>query len=45
VEGLREREILVVPWTKGRIRLVTHYGVDEQDIEKALEAIGDIMKE
>jgi len=45
VERLRERGVLVVPWTKGRIRLVTHYGVDEQDIEKALQAIGDVMKE
>ena len=45
VERLRERGVLVVPWTRGRIRLVTHYGVDEQDIEKALQAIGDILKE
>ena len=45
VERLRERGVLVVPWTKGRVRLVTHYGVDEQDIEKALQAMGDAMKE
>jgi threonine aldolase len=45
VERLRERGVLVVPWTKGRIRLVTHYGLDTQDIEKALQAIGDVLKE
>jgi len=45
VERLRERGVLVVPWTKGRIRLVTHYGVDKQDIENSLQAIGDILKE
>jgi threonine aldolase len=45
VERLREQGVLVVPWAKGRIRLVTHYGVQEQDIEKAVQAISDVMKE
>lgn len=45
VERLRGRGVLVVPWTKGRIRLVTHYGIDEQDIESALQVISDVMKE
>lgn len=45
VERLREQEVLVVPWTKGRIRLVTHYGIERRDIEKALQAIHGIMKE
>lgn len=45
VERLREQEVLVVPWTKGRIRLVTHYGIERKDIEKALQAIHGIMKE
>ena len=45
VERLREQEVLVVPWTKGRIRLVTHYGIERKEIEKALQAISDVMKE
>jgi threonine aldolase len=45
VERLRERGVLVVPWPKGRIRLVTHYGVERRHIEQALQIIGDVMKE
>jgi threonine aldolase len=45
VERLRERGVLVVPWTKGRIRLVTHYGVERRHIEQALQIMADVMKE
>ena len=45
VAGLEERGVLVVPWTKGRIRLVTHYGVERRDIEQALKIMSDIIKE
>jgi threonine aldolase len=45
VAGLEERGVLVVPWTKGRIRLVTHYGVERSHIEQALQIIGDVIKE
>jgi threonine aldolase len=41
---LKEQGVLVVPWTRNRIRFVTHYGIDAKDIEKALQAIGDILK-
>jgi threonine aldolase len=45
VAGLGERGVLVLPWTKGRIRLVTHYGVERRHIEQALQIIGDVIKE
>jgi threonine aldolase len=45
VERLRERGVLVVPWTKGRIRLVTHYGVERKHIEQALQIIGEVVEE
>jgi threonine aldolase len=45
VAGLEEKGVLVVPWTKGRIRLVTHYGVERRDIEEALQIISDFVKE
>ena len=45
VAGLAERGVLVVPWTKGRIRLVTHYGVERRHIEQALQIMADVMKE
>jgi threonine aldolase len=45
VDLLKEHGLLVVPWTRNRIRFVTHYGIDAKDIETALQAIGDIMKE
>jgi threonine aldolase len=45
VAGLGERGVLVVPWTEGRIRLVTHYGVERRHIEQALQIIGDVITE
>jgi threonine aldolase len=45
VERLREQGVLVVPWTEGRIRLVTHYGVERRHIEQALQIIRDVVKE
>jgi threonine aldolase len=45
VERLRERGVLVVPWTKGRIRLVTHYGVERRHVGQALQIMADVMKE
>ena len=35
----------MVPWTKGRIRLVTHYGVERRDADKALQVFGRAIKE
>jgi threonine aldolase len=45
VEQLRQRGVLVVPWPNGRIRLVTHYGVERRHIEQALQIIRDVIKE
>ncbi len=45
IEGLKDDGVLVVPWRKGRIRLVTHYGVERGDIDEALGAFSRVMKQ
>ena len=45
IDALEDGGVLVVPWTKGRIRLVTHYGVERGDIDKALGVFGRAMKQ
>jgi len=45
VAGLEEKGVLVVPWTKGRIRLVTHYGIERRHVEQALKIMGDVVQE
>ena len=45
IDALEDGGVLVVPWTKGRIRLVTHYGVERGDIDKALGVFDRVMKQ
>lgn len=44
VERLKGNGVLVVPWTKGRIRLVTRYGVERGYIEGALRVFRRVMR-
>jgi len=44
VERLRKRNVWVNPPRTDRIRFVTHYGITDADMEKALEAIKQSLK-
>ena len=41
---LRERDVLVAEMGPGRIRAVTHLGVDSAAIDEAIERIGEALK-
>ncbi|MBI4641900.1 MAG: aminotransferase class I/II-fold pyridoxal phosphate-dependent enzyme, partial [Candidatus Tectomicrobia bacterium] len=44
VAAMKKEEILVTCAPNGRCRLVTHYGITEEDVEKVIEGISKIMK-
>ena len=44
VEKLRARDILVLPVSRDTIRAVTNLMVSREDIESALESIGEVLK-
>jgi len=43
LEKLKERGILTLTTTGGRIRFVTHKDIDDKDIEKAISAFNEIL--
>jgi threonine aldolase len=43
VDGLREQGILMMVLGGGRVRAVTHYGIDRGDIERSLQAMRQVM--
>ena len=43
ITGLRKEGILAFNISKDKIRLVTHYGIDEEDIEYASKVIGKVI--
>jgi threonine aldolase len=43
LEKLKERGILTLATTGGRIRFVTHNDIDDKDIEKAISAFNEIL--
>ena len=45
VDKLRERGVLALKVGKTRVRMVTHRGIEKEDIEKALNIIEDVAKE
>ena len=42
-ERCKERGLLLNPSAKGRIRMVTHWGLDEQSVRKAVTIINEIV--
>jgi acetylornithine/succinyldiaminopimelate/putrescine aminotransferase len=40
---LVERGVLVLPAAAGRIRAVTHLGIETEDIDEALKAISQVV--
>ena len=44
VRALRERGVLMGTAYGGRVRAVTHYGIDASDVEEALEAVAQVLK-
>ena len=45
VAKLEDRGIKTLSTGPGRFRMVTHYGVESDDIEITLNALGEIMKQ
>ncbi len=45
VSKLRENGVLALPRDKKRLRMVTHRGIEKEDIDKTLNIIESIMKE
>lgn len=45
VVKLKEHDVIVNPPRKGRIRMVTHYGITRDDILHALKALSTILKQ
>ena len=43
VKGLAERGVLVLGREDGRFRAVTHYWIDDEDIERAIEAVREVV--
>jgi len=43
VGALRERGLLLGNIGRGRVRAVTHYGIDDGDVEQALDIIADVL--
>jgi threonine aldolase len=41
---LRERGVLMLALAGGRIRAVTHYGIERSDIEQALQAMREVLQ-
>ena len=39
LDALRARDVLMVEYPYGQIRAVTHYGIDADDIDAALDAV------
>ncbi len=44
LEELRKREVLALGFGPSRVRMVTHKDIDDKDVERAINAINDIMK-
>ena len=43
LDELAKRGVLMVAYTHGQIRAVTHYGVDEADIQRTIKASADAL--
>jgi threonine aldolase len=45
LSGLRDRGVLMIDYPHGQIRAVTHYGIDEADVDAAIRAARDVLRE
>jgi threonine aldolase len=45
LEALRARCVLMVEYPHGQVRAVTHHGIDAVDIDRALAAVADALRE
>ncbi len=45
LEALRARNVLMVEYPHGQVRAVTHYGIEADDIETTLAAVGAALRE
>ncbi len=46
LDALKERGVLALnPETPGAIRMVTHYGINREDVEEALSIIAQVARE
>jgi hypothetical protein len=45
VQAAAKQDVLLTPWSRSRIRAVTHLDVDAAAVLKAAEAIGAAMRE
>jgi threonine aldolase len=43
LQGLKERGVLVGATSARQFRLVTHYWVDDQGVEKAIQAFQEVL--
>jgi threonine aldolase len=45
VSKLKQKNILALPLTKKKVRMVTHKGIEKEHVEKSISAIDDLSKE
>jgi threonine aldolase len=45
IEALERRGVLVVAYPHGQVRAVTHYGVEQADIEMSIDALRHALAE
>jgi threonine aldolase len=45
LEEIQRRGVLGVPVDRNRVRMVTHRDVDRSSVERAVEAVGEVMRE
>lgn len=45
VKALRDKGVKMLPFSGGRIRAVTHYGLEREDVQAALAALEEVMAE
>jgi threonine aldolase len=45
LDGLAAKGVLMVPYPGGRIRAVTHYGIDAADVDRTVDAVRRVLPE
>jgi threonine aldolase len=45
LDALESRGILMVPYSHGQVRAVTHYGVEREDVDRTIAAVREVLAE
>jgi threonine aldolase len=45
LDSLEANGVLMIPYPRGRVRAVTHYGIEREDIDRAIDAVGLALAE